>query len=284
MAQSAAPMILLLGVGALALASKKKKRRRRKAAATEKVQPEPEPGPTPEPEPAPEPAREEPQVEEPLVDEAFFDEDFLEDEEPEEPEEALSPEGMILALEDAKKKARLGGLYQIRKGDSPQRIAREALYGTRTTIQDPDKRDNVVALSILIDCAPWNQANYGRPARFLKPGHAAISRGSSTLGVSFDPIYAANRLRMMNGQAPSGASGNGYAYIWIPMINMDQLDTDGIVTTRDMDWPDTEEGRGHSMIDPPSSVLALGFDDIKNTQVGCKLPDGDFRRVIEVSA
>jgi len=274
MAKSSAPMILLIGVGALAIASRKKKRRR-KPAAEEEMRPEPAPEPEPEPE------REESQVEEPDLDEG----DLLdEDEEEEEPEEERSPEEMILSLEDAKKKARLGGLYQIKKGDSLLKIAREALYGTRATIQDPEKRDNVIALSMLIDCAPWNQANYGRPARDLKPGHAAISKGASALGISFNPIYANNRLRMMSGQAPSGASGNGFAYIWIPMINMDLLDAEGMVTTKDMDWPDTEEGRGHSMIDPPSAVLVLGFDDIKNTQVGCKLPDGDFRRVIEANA
>ena len=271
MAHPSAPTILLLGVGALVIASRKKKRRR-KPSATEKVRPEPEPAT------APESQREETRGVD-FEDEDFLEEDFLEEEE--EPENEQSSEEVILSLEDAKGKARLGSLYQVRKGDSPLKVAREALYGTRATIQDPDKRDNVVALSILIDCVPWSQANYGRPARYLKPGHAAITKGASVLGISFDPIYAANRLRMMDGQAPSGASGNSYAYIWIPMINMDLLDSDGLVTTRDMDWPDTEEGRGHSMIDPPSQVLALGFDDIKNTQVGCKLPDGDFRRTIE---
>ncbi len=271
MAHPSAPTILLLGVGALVIASRKKKRRR-KPSATEKVRPEPEPAT------APESQREETRGVD-FEDEDFLEEDFLEEEE--EPENEQSSEEVILSLEDAKGKARLGSLYQVRKGDSPLKVAREALYGTRATIQDPDKRDNVVALSILIDCVPWSQANYGRPARYLKAGHAAITKGASVLGISFDPIYAANRLRMMDGQAPSGASGNSYAYIWIPMINMDLLDSDGLVTTRDMDWPDTEEGRGHSMIDPPSQVLALGFDDIKNTQVGCKLPDGDFRRTIE---
>jgi hypothetical protein len=288
MAQSPAPVIFLLGAGAFLLASRKKKRR--KSSATERMRRESEPEPERAPPPQAPPEREETQVEKPdpeealeldLEDESFFDEDFLEEEGV---EKERSPEELILSLEDAKKKARLGGLYQIRKGDSPLKIAREALYGTRATLQDPDKRDNVIALSILIDCVPWGQANYGRPAKYLKPGHAAIARGASPLGISFDSIYADNRLRMMNGQAPSGAFGNSYAYIWIPMINMDLLDSENIVTTRDMDWPDTEEGgRGHNMIDPPSSVLALGFDDVKNTQVGCKLPDGDFRRIIEVN-
>lgn len=271
MSKSAAPMLLLFGVGALALASRKKKRKKpsKKAQSDSSVQEE--------------------DLEEDLKEdlEEEIEEEGIEEEEEgieEEPEEERSPQEVISSLEDAKGKARLGSLYQIKKGDTLLKIAREALYGTRATIQDPDKRDAVVALSILIDCAPWNQAVAGRSAKFLKPGHAAISRGSA-LGISFDPIYTDNRLRMMNGMAPSGASGNSYAYIWIPMINLDLLDSEGIVTTKDMDWPDTEEeGRGHSMIDPPNEILSLGFDDVAHKEVGCNLPDGDFRRVIETNA
>lgn len=264
MSKSAAPMILLFGVGALALASRKKKKRK-----TTKVQPDESSVPDQE------------DLKQNVEDIAEEVEDFLENEDD---EENRSIEDVILSLEDSKKKAKLGSLYQIKKGDTLLKIAREALYGTRATIQDPEKRDAVVALSILIDCGPWNQAVAGRSAKFLKPGHAAINRGSA-LGISFDPIYADNRLRMLSGMAPSGASGNAYAYIWIPMINLDLLDTEGMVTTKDMDWPDTEEhGRGHSMIDPPREILSLGFDDLKYTEVGCNLPDGDFRRVIESNA
>lgn len=267
MSKSAAPMLLLFGVGALALVSKKKKKKRKpssKVQADESV-------------PSQEDLKEEPEDFEEEVEEDLGEglEGDLEEEKT--PEEAVS------SLEDAKGKARLGSLYRIKKGDTLLKIAREALYGTRATIQDPDKRDAVVALSILMDCGPWNQAVAGRSAKFLKPGHAAISRGSS-LGISFDPIYADNRLRMMSGMAPSGAAGNSYAYIWIPMINLDLLDSEGLVTTKDMDWPDTEDGRGHSMIDPPDEILSLGFDDVAHREVGCNLPDGDFRRLIESNA
>ena len=279
MSNSSAPVILLLGMGAFVLT--RKKRKRKKFSAPDRVRHE-DPAPTPTPARAQREEAPEGNLESEVPPEVdFIEEGSLEEEAP---ETAQSPEETVLALEDSKRKSRLGGLYQIRKGDSPLKLAREALYGTRTTIQDADKRDNVVALSILIDCSPWNQVNYGRSAKDLKPGHAAIARGASALAVSFEPIYADNRLRMMNGQAPSGASGNAYAYIWIPMINMDLLDTEGIVTTMDMDWPDTEDGRGHSMIDPPSPVLALNFDDIRNTRVGCKLPEGDFRRTIEAAS
>jgi hypothetical protein len=260
MQKSSTPMLLLLGVGALAIVSRKKKRR----PPSSKIDSD--------------------------------DSELIEEDEGEEvidlPEEgvaqewvepAKSPQEILLSLEDARGKARLGSLYQIKKGDTLLKIAREALYGTRATIQDPDKRDAVVEFSVLIDCGPWNQAVAGRSSRFLKQGHAAINRGSA-LGISFDPIYTDNRLRMLNGMAPSGAAGNSYAYIWIPMINLDLLDSEGIVTTKDMDWPDTEDGRGHSMIDPPNEILSLGFDDVTHREVGCKLADGDFRRVIETRA
>lgn len=266
MAKSAAPMLLLFGVGALALASRRKRKpSKRKVQSDTSIESEDE------------------DVDGGGGDVAHFvdDDEFLEEEEP---EKERSIEEIISSLEDPKGKPRLGSLYQIKKGDTLLKIAREALYGTRATIQDPEKRDAVVALSILIDCGPWNQAVAGRSAKFLKQGHAALSRGSA-LGISFDPIYTDNRLRMLNHMAPSGAAGNSYAYIWIPMINLDLLDTEGIVTTKDMDWPDTEEdGRGHSMIDPPAEILALGFDDVSHREVGCNLPDGDFRRVIETSA
>lgn len=202
--------------------------------------------------------------------------DFEENIEENEPAKVLSIEEYLLSLEDARGKAKLGGFYQVKKGDTILKIAREALFNTRTTIQDPDKRDAVVEFSVLIDCGPWNQATAGRSAKFLRPGHASLSRGSA-LGISTDPIYADNRLRMMNGMAPSGAHGNHYAYIWIPMIDLDLFDSENIVTTQDMDWPDTEDGRGHSMIDPPSRILKLGFDDVMVKEVGC----GENRRVIE---
>lgn len=263
--QSNAPILLAVGVGTLVLVSKSKRRKRKKGAQSDTNAPTQE------------------DLKESVIDLAEEAEEYLEEEAHGVEDKEKTIEEIILSLEDAKGKARLGSLYQIKKGDTLLKIAREALYGTRSTIQDPDKRDAVVALSILMDCTPWNQAVAGRSSKFLKPGHAAMARGSA-LGISFDPIYTDNRLRMLNGMAPSGAAGNSYAYIWIPMINLDLLDSENMVTTKDMDWPDTEDGRGHSMIDPPSEILALGFDDVAHKEVGCNLPDGDFRRVIETNA
>lgn len=197
--------------------------------------------------------------------------------------EPATPAEIVLALEHPNKKAHLGGLYQIRPGDNLVTIAREALYNTRETINDAAKRNAVLELAVRIDCSPWNQALYGAAPGLLNPGHPAINDGVSSVGVSFNPIYTDNRSRMITGMAPSAASGTKFAFLYIPMINLDLLDMEGTVTTKGMNYPDTIGGLGHSMIDPPGEILDFGFDDIVLSQVGCNLPEGDFRKTMQAN-
>ena len=189
-----------------------------------------------------------------------------------------SPAEVVLALEHPDKLAHLGGLYQIRPGDTLLTVAREALFGTRDPINDPVKRAAVIELSVRMDCSPWNQALYGASEEALDTTHPAVQNGWSQMGVSFNPIYTDNRSRMIAAQPPSAATGTKFAFIYIPMINLDLLDGEGRVTTEGMNYPDTIEGRGHSMIDPPLEILQMGFDDIVLGEVGCNLPEGDFRK------
>lgn len=194
-----------------------------------------------------------------------------------------SPAEVVLALEHPDKKAHLGGLYQIRQGDNLLTVAREALWGTREVINDPIKRAAVVELAVRIDCSPWNQALYGASADALDTKHPAMENGWSNVAVSFNPIYIDNRSRMIAGKAPSASTGQKFAFIYIPMINLDLLDMEGRVTTEGMNYPDSEMGRGHNMIDPPAEILGLGFDDIVLNEVGCDLPEGNFRKTMEVN-
>lgn len=194
-----------------------------------------------------------------------------------------TPAEVVLALEHPDQKAHLGGLYQIRPGDTPLIVAREALYGTRDPINDPEKRAAAIELAVRIDCSPWNQANYGVSPEVLDATRTSIKNGWSKVGVSFKPIYVDNRSRMIAGKSPSAARGNNFAFIYIPMVNLDLLDTEGLITTRGMNYPDTERGRGHNMIDPPDEILRLGFDDVFLSEVGCNLPEGDFRKTMEVN-
>ena len=162
----------------------------------------------------------------------------------------------------------------------------EAIFGTRDLGDlEADDRYFQAAMDLLIriDCGPWNQALYAVPIDEMKDGHANIDSYFTQRGVSFNPIYKNNRQRILNGMRPTAAPGSHLALIWIPMINLERLDADGTVTTEGMSWPDTDRGMGNSMIDPPDEIQDLEFDEVSGEEVGCDLPEGDFRRTISAN-
>jgi hypothetical protein len=248
---SKAPIILLLGAGALLLARKKESGSTAQTNGRFKDDVDQEPKEL---------------EEEELEDE----EDDVEDQMKEVVDEWEHPEGM----------ATLGRLYQVRLGDNLLDVAAEALFGSRETREDPAERQAVIDLSIRIDCAPWNQALYGKPAESLKAGHFAIQNEWTDLGISFNPVYSDNRARMLDGEKPTAKPGKGFAFLWIPMIDMYLFDEQKVVSVHGM----AHENGGHSLIDPPIEVLELGFDKIAAFEVGCNFPEGDFRRTLEGSA
>ncbi len=193
-------------------------------------------------------------------------------------------EGLIAILDECEhpeKLASLGRMYQVRRGDTPFDVAQEALFGTRGPVEDEGARRAIIELSIRIDCAPWNQTSYASSPPELEQGHAAVEENWSPYGVSFRPLYENNRARMLGGEAPTARRGHHRAYIWIPMINLDRFDDEGIITIEGMNYEDSEAGRGHSMIDPPREILELGFETIAANNVGSAFPEGDFRRSLE---
>lgn len=177
-------------------------------------------------------------------------------------------------------KATLGKFYQVQYGDSLFEICREALFGSRALVADPVKRRAIRDLAERIDCSPWNQTVYGREPEFLREDHAKmVNEYWSKLGVSFLPIYQDNRSRVLQGKSPTAAKGNHLPWIWIPMIDLYLFDETGMVSLEGMNYPDTEQGLGHSMIDPPAEILDLGFDEVATKDTaGCIFPEGDFRR------
>lgn len=176
----------------------------------------------------------------------------------------------------------VGHFYKIKLDDTLLEICREALFGSRDLLTDPAKRNAVLELAIRVDCSPFNQTLYGRPREDLKPGHAAVEQGITQKGVSFNPIYKDNLSALMSGKQPSAGSSTEFAFIWIPGIDIERFDTEGIITLEGQNWPDTEQfGIGHSKIDPPPEVLALGFEGVVSGEVGCELPEGDYRKTLE---
>jgi len=197
----------------------------------------------------------------------------------EEREETM--EEVLLRMESPDGRAHLGKLYAIKKGDTPLEVMREALFGNRDLVSESWKRQAAKDLLVRTECSPWNQANYARGPEDLRPDHAALVRSRyNQRGISFRPMYSNNRARMMLGEQPTAVSGTYFAYIWIPNIDIDHFDQTNEVTLLGMNWPDTEDGPGHSMIDPPTRIVRIGFDDITNSSVGCEFPEGDFRKFV----
>lgn len=243
-------IVLCAGVGALLLSSKKRAVRMRSSS-----QDLPEPGPVKQPDQASPPTYGQ-------------DEGSTHDE--------IYPVNPLLNHIDPDGQAQLGMLYQIQPGDKPLEVCLEALFGARLTTNERAWQA-AEDLLVRIECGPWNQALYAVP-RLTPYG----SRGGyfTRIEVSFEPIYSDNFDRIKNGLRPTATKGNAYAMIWIPMINNDAFDHDLTVTTRGMSYPDSDCRQGGSMIDPPDEIIDLGFAEVSSNEVGCPLPEGDFRRLI----
>jgi len=173
-------------------------------------------------------------------------------------------------------------LYQIRYGDNPIEVARAALFGSRAPVNDAAKMQAIYEYILRIDCSPWNQAFYCKRLEDLRDDHREIINQYARMGVSFNPLYANNRARLLSGLSPTSKGGRSFAFIWLPAIDREAFARDLTVTVEGQNWPDTEAGMGHSKLDPPGVVLDMGDanDDRRDEEieVGCELPEGDFRK------
>jgi hypothetical protein len=173
-------------------------------------------------------------------------------------------------------------LYQIRYGDNPIEVARAALFGSRAPVNDPAKQQAIYEYILRIDCSPWNQAFYGRELEDLREDHRGLINQYARMGVSYNPIYANNRARLLSGLAPTSKGGRNFAFIWLPAIDPEAFAQDLTVTVEGQNWPDTEAGMGHSKLDPPGVILDMGDANSdrlgQEIEVGCELPEGDFRK------
>ena len=169
------------------------------------------------------------------------------------PEDLLSPNG----------RATLGCLHQIEYGDTSFEVCVEALFGSRDVVLNPAGRQAAMELLILVHSGRWNQILYGRDT-FSENHHGSTCWGQKE--VSFGPIYIDNYKRLSDSLPPLNSEGRSFALIWIPMINLDAFDLYGRVTTEGMSHPDTENGIGGNMIDPPAEILSLVERDNNNAE------------------
>ena len=198
-------------------------------------------------------------------------------------DQTLPSEELLSLSESPAGRPHLGKLYQVVKGDNHLTVARKALFGSTEPRVDPIERQAVIDLSVRMDCGPWNQTvNSGHKSQ-LAPGHYAVEQGYTDKGILYMPRFPDNRARMMVGEAPMVGEGHSFPFIWIPMIDLDLFMSTGEVTTLGQNWPD-EDGEGeYSKINPPPWVLDLNFEgELNSGVVGCELPEGDFRQVLEL--
>lgn len=174
-------------------------------------------------------------------------------------------------------RAQLGMLYQVRASDTPISVCCEALYGTREC-NTPEMRACAIELLIRMYCGPWNQALYAVEIENIHDYPSEIDDRIS-VGISFEPIYQDNRKRIEDGLRPTAGMGFRFPLVWVPMIDVDLLES-GIVTTRGMYHSDTYGAIGGNMIDPPKEILDIGFEYVTKSKVGCNLPEGDFRKIL----
>ena len=191
-----------------------------------------------------------------------------------------SYEHLVAEWEGPEGRPVIGRFYQVKEGDSILAVAREAIFGSRDPRLEAWERQVVSDYSIRIDCSPWNQTLYGKDASMLQPGHRAVENGWSKIGVSFSPSFQDNRALMSQGAKPTSSSGGGHPYIWLPMIDLEALETDRTVTTMGQNWPD-DGGGEYNKICPPPWAVDLQFENVAVGQVGCNLPEGDFRKTLE---
>lgn len=151
---------------------------------------------------------------------------------------------------------RLGSFYQVKELDTPQSVAKEALFGSADIDDSPEVNQAVHDLIIRMNCSYWNQSAY------------AVDAGSGYGEIVFDRIYQNNLKRMLSGGRPTAESGSSYPGVWIPMINIEILEEHGVVTCEGVYHND-----GTSMIEPPKEITEIPFDLISQNVEPCNLPE-----------
>lgn len=111
----------------------------------------------------------------------------------------------------------------------------------------------------------YNDGLYGTSTTSLVGGRRGL--GPRDRGINWEPRHAPIRTLIANGQKlyrttdikgqrlPAHIEASHRPLVWNPAINLAVLRNERRITVEGMHWPD-----GRSMLDPPSSVSALGID------------------------
>jgi hypothetical protein len=137
----------------------------------------------------------------------------------------------------------------------------------------PSGSDNRIAYMRLIECSPYNDALYN--VKLSDQAFHDRFRNDQPYGISGYPQHYDNLLRMKQGLPPRRAAlrnhmsqtsepvpgGRRHADFWLPLL---KPGTEIVGPNAVATWQD-----GSSAINPPTELLALGFENVPAGDYGC---------------
>lgn len=176
---------------------------------------------------------------------------------------------LVSQFESGNNQPEMGTIFNRQQGDSMVTIARRALQNAGISQMDGANR---IALMRLIECGPYNDAVYN--VKLSENSFKSRLRQDQPYGISGYPQHHDNLLRMKQGLPVRRAAlrnsmdkheaipgGARHADMWIPLL---KPGTEVVGPNSVATWQD-----GSSAINPPTEILALGFENVASGEYGC---------------
>lgn len=180
---------------------------------------------------------------------------------------------LVSQFESGDHQPEIGTFFNRLQGDNMSTIARKSL--NNAGIEGGDTKlgsDNRVAMMRLIECSPYNDAVYN--VKLSEASFKSRFRSDQPYGISGYPQHHDNLLRMKQGLPVRRAAlrnsmqahetiprGAVHADMWVPLL---KPGTEVVGPNSVATWQD-----GSSAINPPTEILALGFENVPAGDYGC---------------
>jgi hypothetical protein len=176
---------------------------------------------------------------------------------------------LISTFESGDGQPEMGTFFDRGEGDNMSTIARRSLNNAGISQLEGANR---IAYMRLIECGPYNDALYN--VKLSEKSFNSRFRQDQPYGISGYPQHHDNLLRMKQGSPPRRAAlrnsmtgaetvpgGKRHADMWLPLL---KPGTEVVGPNSVAVWQD-----GSSAINPPTEILAMGFENVTSGQYGC---------------
>lgn len=175
---------------------------------------------------------------------------------------------LVSQFESGNGQPETGTFFDRRQGDNLSTVARRVLDNAGI----PQSSANRIAVMRLIECSPYNDAVYN--VKLSENSFKSRFRQDQPYGISGYPQHHDNLLRMKQGLPVRRAAlrnsmdkheaipgGPRHADMWVPLL---KPGTEVVGPNSVAVWQD-----GSSAINPPTEILALGFENVPPGEYGC---------------